>query len=225
MRDDHDHDHELDGAGITADDEAVRRASPAVRVVAIVVAIAMVLSAAAVVIGILTSDDDAEVEVSSAASSVVESIVTAPANGAPPQSVTTQLSPCSPLPPPAIAQALGVASVEVSPDGATPDGAGCAVVAAPWTVGYSMVEAVEPDPSSPLEPLPIGDRAYLSVDDDRSGNWSATGLVVVGDRAVMLTVRSSARGVDTYPGDEGPAVEPQVRERSAALLRALAARL
>jgi hypothetical protein len=219
-----DHDHELDGAGI-ADDEAVRRSSPGVRVVAIVVVIAMVLSAAAVVIGILTSDDGADVEVSSAPSSVVESTVTAPANRTPQQPVTTQLSPCSPLPPHAIAEVLGVASVEVSPDGATPDGAGCAVVAAPWTVGYSMVEAVEPDPSSPLEPLPIGDRAYLSLANDRGGSWSATGLVVVGDRAVMLTVRSSARGVDTYPGDEGPAVEPQVRERSTALLEALAARL
>jgi hypothetical protein len=207
------------------DDEVVRRASPTVRIVAIVVVIAMVLSAAAVVIGILTSDDDADVEVSSAASSVVEPTVTAPASDTPQQPVTTQLSPCSPLPPPAIAQVLGVASVEVSPDGATPDGAGCAVVAAPWTVGYSMVEAVEPDPGVPLEPLPIGDRAYLSVDNDRSGNWSATGLVVVGDRAVMLTVRSSARGVDTYPDNEGPAVEPQVRERATALLQALAARL
>lgn len=224
MRDDHDHDHELDGAGITADDEAVRRASPAVRVVAIVVAIAMVLSAAAVVIGLLTSDDDADVDASGAATGEVAPAVTTPTRDTR-ETTTTQRAPCAPLPPPAIAEVLGVASVEVDPDGASPEGAGCRVVADPWTVSYSMVEATEPDPSLAIEPLPIGDRAYLRVDDDRSGNWSATGAVVVGDRMLMMTLGSSARGVDTYPGDQGPAVEPQVRERAVALLQALADRL
>jgi hypothetical protein len=207
-----------------ADDEAVRRASPAVRIVAIVVVVAMVLSAAAVVVGILTADDDSDVDASGAASGEVEQAVTPP-TGDTLETTTTQRSPCAPLPPPAIAQVLGVASAEVDPDGALPYGAGCRVVADPWTVTYSMVAATESGPSFPLEPLPIGDRAYLSVDNDRSGNWSATGAVVVGDRMVMMTLGSSARGVDTYPGDPGPAVEPQVRERALALLRALADRL
>lgn len=218
-----DYDHEPDGAGIADNDEAVRRASPAVRIVAIVVVIAMVLSAAAVVIGILTSDDN-DVDASGAASGEVQPAVTPP-TGDTLETTTTQRSPCAPLPPPAIAEVLGVASAEVDPDGALPYGAGCRVVADPWTVTYSMVEATEPDPSFPLEPLPIGDRAYLSVDNDRSGNWSSTGAVVVGDRMVMMTLGSSARGVDTYPGNEGPAVEPQVRERALALLQALADRL
>jgi hypothetical protein len=222
-----DHDHQPDGAGI-ADDETVRRASPAVRIVAIVVVIAMVLSAAAVVIGILTSDDTqvdaADVDASGAASGEVAPAVTTPTRDTR-ETTTTQRAPCAPLPPPAIAEVLGVASVEVDPDGASPEGAGCRVVADPWTVSYSMVEATEPDPSLAIEPLPIGDRAYLRVDDDRSGNWSATGAVVVGDRMLMMTLGSSARGVDTYPGDQGPAVEPQVRERAVALLQALADRL
>ena len=221
---------EDDGVGFDEDELPPRRPSPVVRIVAVIVVAAVVLSAAAVIVGVLTSGDDASVDASGArsgesASAEVSTASKVPQPPATLEPMTTQMSACAPLDPAGIAEVLGVASVDVAPGGASPDGAGCQVVAAPWTVGYSMVEAVEPSPDVPLEPLDIGDRAYLSVDNDRSGNWSATGAVVVGDRMAMMTVRSSARGVDTYPGGEGPPVQPVVRERAVALLEALAARL
>jgi hypothetical protein len=229
MTDQRGHDGEgFDGAAFDEDDLPVRRPSPVVRIVAVVVVVAVALSVAAVVVGVLTSDDDERVDASGArASESASAEVSDPSRTPQPpstlESMTTQMSPCEPLGPADIAEVLAVASVDVV--AAAPDEIGCRVAAAPWTVSYSRVESAEPIGSIPAEPLAIGDEAFVTTSNDRSGNWTATGFVRANDRMMVLTVQSDARGVDTYPGDEGPPVQPQVRERAVALLEALAARL
>jgi hypothetical protein len=229
MTDQREHDGEgFDGSGFDEDDLPARRPSPIVRIVAVVVVAAVVLSAAAVVVGVLTSRDDPSVDASGprggeSASAEVTDTSKTPQPPATLEPMTTQMSPCEPLDPAAIAEVLGVASVDVVR--MAPDEAGCRVAAAPWTVSYAMVESAEPIGNIPAEPLDVGDEAFVTTSNDRGGNWTATGFVRVGDRMMVLTVQSDARGVDTYPGVEGPAVQPQVRERAVALLQALSARL
>lgn len=129
---------------------------------------------------------------------------------------------CTPVEFAAIANVLGVDSVAAD---AGISAERCAVVAAPWTVTYELIDAPEPLGSSGATPLDVGDEGYLDTTTDRSGHWSARGAVRVGDRAVILTVASDATGADTYPPSESPAVEPLVRDRATTLLGVLAARL
>jgi hypothetical protein len=220
-------------AEVHDDEEPIRRPSAATRIVAVVVVVAVVLSAAAVVLAVLTSDDTqvdaADTGTELDASTSTDPPASGPADGqASQQPTTTQMSPCSLLDPASIAAALGVASVEVVGGGADPsssDEPGCRVVGEPWAVTYTAVEASSPGGGLPLEPVAVGDEAYVTTSNDRSGSWTAVGFVRVGDRMTMLTVKSDARGADTYPASEGPPVQAQVRERAVALLEALAARL
>ena len=103
----------------------------------------------------------------------------------------------------------------------------CSAEAGQWSVGYELV-AAGPDPAGGTmlgEPTDIGDEAYITTSIDRSGLWTAMGFVRVGERSAIVSVRSSAVGSDTYSPAEGPPVEPVVRDRTLALLAALAERL
>lgn len=103
----------------------------------------------------------------------------------------------------------------------------CAAESGQWNVGYEL-GAARPSPAGSTmlgEPTDIGDEAYITTSIGRSGLWTGMGFVRVGERAATVSVRSSAVGSDTYSPTEGPAVEPVVRDRTLALLAALAERL
>lgn len=130
-----------------------------------------------------------------------------------------------------IADVLGVEVDALGPPTTDPASTtlptGCALEAAPWSVTYEAFDVGPSQTDGALmgEPVDLGDEAYVSTTTDRSARWSARGFVRVGARGAMVTVGSSATGADGYPPTEGPAVEPQVRDRAVGLLDLLAARL
>lgn len=151
---------------------------------------------------------------------------------------TTTAPDCEPLGRAAIAEVLGEPTAsapttlppttvagDTVPEPATTTA--CASESGQWYVRYQLMSAGPGRPGGATlgEPVDLGDEAYVATSTNRSGRWTAMGYVRVGDRAAMVDVGSSAAGSDTYASGAGPAVEPVVRDRTLALLAALAERI